>query len=149
MDLKDPNIRREIGMSCACFNLRRAARLVTQRFERIFRESGITANQFSILMAVYNREAILMTRLAGILGMERTTLSRNVSLLCKVGMIVTETGSDKRERRVAITPKGISLLEKTLPLWQRAQNEVVEAVGRKQWEHLLTGLHGVARKLQD
>ena len=117
-------------MSCACFNLRRAARLVTQRFDRAFRESGITANQFSILMAAYSEEGILLTKLAGNLGMERTTLSRNVSLLERMGMVSMATGNDKRERRIAINKNGITLLDKTLPLWQKAQNEVVEAIGR-------------------
>ena len=134
-------------MSCACFNLRRAARLVTQRFDRAFRESGITANQFSILMAAYSEEGILLTKLAGNLGMERTTLSRNVSLLERMGMVSMATGNDKRERRIAINKNGITLLDKTLPLWQKAQNEVVEAIGRKKWRGLLSGLHGVAREL--
>ena len=64
VNLSDKKTRREIGMSCACFNLRRAARLVTQRFDRALQESGITANQFSILMAAYNQDGILLTKLA-------------------------------------------------------------------------------------
>ncbi len=145
--LSDKRIRREIGRSCACFNLRRAARLVTQRFDRALREIGITANQFSILMAAYNQEGILLTKLARTLGMERTTLSRNVSLLARMGMVSTAMGNDKRERKIAITENGITLLEKTLPQWQKAQNEVVEAIGQKKWEGLLSGLHSVAREL--
>ncbi|MCG6879304.1 MAG: MarR family winged helix-turn-helix transcriptional regulator [Deltaproteobacteria bacterium] len=140
-------MRKEIGLSCACFNLRRAARLVKQRFDRIFREKGITANQFSILMAVYNQKHVVLTRLARMLGMERTTLSRNVSLLTRMGVIAIEVGTDKRERKIAITKNGITLLEKTLPLWQKVQNEVVEVIGRERWDGLLSGLHSVAKTL--
>ncbi|EFK05801.1 transcriptional regulator, MarR family [delta proteobacterium NaphS2] len=147
MDLRDKEMRKEIGLSCACFNLRRAARLVTQRFDRILRESGITANQFSILMAVYDRERILLTKLAGVLGMERTTLSRNVSLLTRMGMISTEAGSDRRQRNIIITKEGIILLEKALPLWQRAQREVVDVIGPEKWKGLLSGLHSLAKTL--
>ena len=147
MVLKDKGLRREIGRNCACFNLRRAARLVTQRFDRAFRESGMTANQFSILMAAYDQEGILLTKLAKTLGMERTTLSRNVSLLERMGMVSTTMGDDRRERKIAITVNGIALLEEMLPLWQKAQNEVVEAIGQKKWEGLLAGLHGVAKSL--
>ena len=145
MNLSDKRVRREIGKSCACFNMRRAARLVTQRFDRAFREAGMTANQFSILMASYNQEGILLTRLAKTLGMERTTLTRNLSLLERSNMVSIAMGADKRERRIAITKKGITLLEKTLPLWQRAQNDVVESVGQEEWEGLLSGLHKVAK----
>lgn len=147
MDLIDKRIQREMGKSCACFNLRRAARLVTQRFDRAFRDAGITANQFSILMTCYNREGILLTKLAKTLGMERTTLSRNLSLLERMGMVSIAMGGDKRERRIAITKKGITLLEKGLPLWQKAQKEVVEEVGPEKWEGLLAGLHKVAKSL--
>ena len=147
MDLSDKKTRREMGRSCACFNLRRAARLVTQRFDKAFRDAGITANQFSILMASYNQEGVLLTRLANFLGMERTTLSRNLSLLERRKLISIEKGSDKRERKIAITEEGITLLERTLPFWHEAQKEVVESVGQDQWEGLLTGLHRVAEGL--
>jgi DNA-binding MarR family transcriptional regulator len=145
VNLSDEKIRREMGKNCACFNLRRAARLVTQRFDRAFREAGITANQFSILMSCYDQEGVLLTRLARFLGTERTTLSRNLSLLESRGLVSIETGSDKRERRITITRKGIALLERTLPLWQEAQSEVVESVGQEKWEEMLTGLQKVAR----
>jgi len=147
MVLRDEGLRRDIGRSCACFNLRRAARLVTQRFDRAFRDSGITANQFSILMAAYDQEGILLTRLARTLGMERTTLTRNVSLLERMGMVSTTMGRDRRERKIAITADGRHLLEKTLPLWEKAQNGVVGTIGQETWEELLNGLHAVARKL--
>lgn len=145
MDLRDKKTRMEIGKTCACFNLRRSARLVTQKFDRAFRDAGITANQFSILMASYEREGILLTKMARVLGMERTTLSRNLSLLERKGMVSTTEGDDKRERRIVITGKGITGLRRTLPLWQKAQNEVVEAIGQEGWEALLSGLHKVAK----
>lgn len=147
MNLSNERTRREIGKSCACFNMRRAARLVTQRFDRAFRDSNLTANQFSVLMASYSQEDILLTRLAKILGMERTTLSRNLSILERRKMVSIAMGADRRERRIAITKKGITLLERTLPLWQRAQNEVVDLVGPEEWEGLLSGLHKVAKGL--
>lgn len=147
MNLRDKRMRKEIGKNCACFNLRRAARIVTQRFDRVFRGAHITANQFSILMASYNQQGILLTKLAKSLGMERTTLSRNLSLLEQRELVTIGTGGDKRERRITVTSKGITLLEKTLPLWQKAQNQVIEAVGQEEWEGLLAGLHRVARDL--
>lgn len=147
MSLHDKNVRREIGRNCACFNLRRAARLVTQRFDRAFRETGLTANQFSLLMASYDQEGILLTKLAKSLGMERTTLSRNLSLLERRELVTVGPGGDKRERRITVTNKGTTLLEKTLPLWQKAQNQVVETIGQEEWEGLLTGLHKLARDL--
>ena len=147
MDLTDKELRKEIGRTCACFNLRRAARLVTQRFDSVLRESGIKATQLSILMAAYRQEDIRLTRMARTLGMERTTLTRNLALLEKRDMLSVEEGRDRRERRVNITPKGVKLLHGALPLWKMAQSEVVDAVGPKKWDAMLSGLHEVARKL--
>jgi hypothetical protein len=50
-------------------------------------------------------------------------------------------------RRICITKKGVSLLERSLPLWQKAQDEVVGGIGPREWEGLLSGLHKVAKYL--
>jgi DNA-binding MarR family transcriptional regulator len=147
MKLSNKNLRKEIGKTCVCFNLRRAARQVTQRFDRTLRQSGLKANQFSILMASYDQAGILLTRMAKTLGMERTTLTRNLAFLERLEMVSIEPGDDRRERRIRITEKGAGLLEKALPLWQQAQREIVELIGGDKWEGLLSGLHEVARKL--
>ena len=146
IDLKDMSFRREIGQSCACFNLRRAARLVTQRFDLKLRQSGLKANQFSILMVSYDQEGILLTKMARILGMERTTLTRNLSLLERSGFITIGSGEDRRERRIMITQKGACLLEKALPLWKEAQRELLESLGHETWNGMLVGLKEIARK---
>ena len=147
MKLKNKKLRNDIGYNCVCFNLRRAARQVTQRFDRTLRQSGLKANQFSILMASYDPDGILLTRMAKILGMERTTLTRNLALLEKLGLVSIDPGDDRRERKIRITEKGAGLLEKALPLWQKAQHVIVELVGRDKIDGLLFGLHEVARKL--
>lgn len=147
MKLSNKNLRKEIGKTCVCFNLRRAARQVTQRFDRTLRQSGLKANQFSILMVSYDQDGILLTRMAKILGMERTTLTRNLAFLERLEMVAIESGDDRRERRIRITENGAGLLEKALPLWQQAQHEIVELIGGDKWEGLLPGLHEVARKL--
>ena len=64
-----------------------------------------------------------------------------------MGMISTEAGSDKRQRNIMITEDGITLLQKALPLWQKAQDEVVAAMGPQKWQGLLLGLHSLAKTL--
>ncbi|MBW1782439.1 MAG: winged helix-turn-helix transcriptional regulator [Deltaproteobacteria bacterium] len=146
MDLRDKKVRREIGRNCTCFNLRRAARLVTQSFDKTLRSAGITANQFSILVAVIDLD-IPLTKLARVLGMERTTLTRNLNVLEKAGVIVVGAGDDRRERQISVTREGERLLETALPLWQRSQSDMIELLGQETWEGLISGLHAVARKM--
>ena len=145
--LHDKFLRREIGDSCVCFNLRRAARLVTQKYDKTLQRSGLNANQFSILIACYDQDGILLTRLAKLLGMERTTLTRNLAHLERLGMVSIKSGDDRRERIVRITDKGADLLEKAFPMWQQAQRELVNLIGRDRRKELLSTLHKVGRKL--
>lgn len=138
----------EVGRTCACFNLRRAARLVTQRFDEAFRELGLRATQLSVLTAVYHVSNPPLSKLAGTLGMDRTSLTRNLQVLQRKGLIVVKEGDDKRQRRICITPEGERVLTSAFPIWRKVQTEVEEAIGSEKWAGLLTGLHEVARKFR-
>ena len=147
MDLDDKTFSAYMGKHCACFNLRRASRRVTQKYDQALRKSGLTANQFSILIAAYNRDGLGMSKLAKILGMQRTTLTRNVAILVRSGFAGINPGRDRRERPVAITQKGKDTLKHALPLWQQAQEDLVALIGADKWERLLSGLREVSRKV--
>lgn len=147
MNIDDEQFRAYMGRNCACFNLRRAARLVTQRYDQVLRPSGLTANQLSILISAYNEGGRGMSKLAKVLGMERTTLTRNVAILERLEFLSIIAGRDKRERRVVITQKGVEKLRRVIPLWQKAQDEMVELVGEEKWGILLSGLHEVSLKV--
>ena len=146
MNLDDKKFRADMGNKCACYNLRRASRLVTQKYDQALRPAGLTANQFSILMAAYNQDGLAILKLAKILGMERTTLTRNVAILERLGFVGINSGRDRRQRRVTITTKGKDVLKQALPLWQDVQEDMVTRIGTDKWERLLSGLREVSRK---
>jgi DNA-binding MarR family transcriptional regulator len=143
----DKKLSREIGASCACFNLRRAARLVTQRYERALKGTGLKATQFSVLVAAGYEEGLLLTKMARLLGLDRTSLTRNLNVMTARGLVTVTAGDDKRERQISITPRGREALAAALPLWQKVQAEIVAALGPEKWSGLLSGLHEVARKV--
>ena len=147
LKIDDKQFRRFMGSSCACFNLRRATRLVTQKYDHALRDSGLTANQFSLMMSVYDQGSVTMSRLAKILGMERTTLTRNAGLLERMGCVEITQGKDKRERRIMVTAKGKRILERIVPIWQKTQEEMIELMGDKNWGNLISGLHSVFKAL--
>jgi len=128
--------------------LRRAARLVTQRFDEAFRELGLRATQLSVLTAVYHVPDAPVSKLARTLGMDRTSLTRNLQVLARKGLILEKEGDDKRQRRIGITPEGELLLKRAYPIWREVQTEVEKAIGAEKWEALLSGLHEVARKIR-
>lgn len=113
--------------SCACFSARKTARLLTQHFERYLRPSGLKATQYTLLVALIRLgRPTSPNRLADLLGLERTTLTRNLQTLELQGYTDIKTGEDKRTRLIEITPQGVAAIEKAYPFWQKAQALVAE-----------------------
>jgi len=128
---------------CACANLRQATRAITQFYEEALKPTGLRATQFTLLTAIATCEVVSMTRLADVLIMDRTTLTRNLKPLKKEGLIETVLGEDRRKRLVSLTPKGEAALENALPLWEVAQTRVVEVLGQQQFANFLQELTSV------
>lgn len=129
--------------ACACGSLRKAARAVTQLYDEVLRPTGLRITQFSILGATMAMEPITVTRLAEATVTDRTTLTRNLKLLEKQGLIRVAPGNDRREREVALTSRGRRALVRTLPLWEKAQAHVVEGLGQERWKDLREELSAV------
>ncbi|MGE0735737.1 MAG: MarR family winged helix-turn-helix transcriptional regulator [Alphaproteobacteria bacterium] len=124
---------------CTCLNLRQAARTVTQHYEAMLDPVGIKITQLPILAALAGAP-LTMNQLADRLVMDRTTLTRNLRPLERQGMLRIERGYDKRERHVQATEAGIAALRRALPIWKKAQAEMVDALGRFQWGVLMDNL---------
>ena len=135
-DLLDFDMCVKLGKSCACYNLRRAARVVTQIFDEFLRPSGLRSTQFGLLVALKASCRVSVSVLAKRAAMDRTTLTRNLRLLEKKDMLRIEPGEDQRVREVTLTETGREILEQALPMWEAAQGHVAEAFG----EDRLSGL---------
>ena len=96
--------------------------------------------QFALLMAARINGPVTLTRLAKITVMDRTTLTRNLVVLEKRGFIAIQSGEDRREREVSLTPQGYEVLEKAASLWVQAQAHIHEGLGKEKLENLLGGL---------
>lgn len=123
---------------CACANLRQASRAITQFYDQLLQPSGLRATQFTVLVAISFSGQISITDLAERLGMDRTTLTRNLKPLEKQGLVESNSGEDRRIRMVRLTDQGQETLENALPLWKKAQEQVVEALGPEKFNQLLT-----------
>ena len=130
----------EITASCACTNIRKAARMITQYYDDILRPCGLRATQLPLLVKVALTGTIPLTRLASELVMDRTTLTRHLKPLEQQGLITTEEGSDRRTRLICLTDQGRQALILAFPLWQQAQEQVKDLLGSKQWLALLQTL---------
>lgn len=125
---------------CACENARRAGRALTQRYDTALAPSGLRAPQFALLAQLANAGPLTRTRLADLMAMDRTTLTRNLAPLERDGLLVTESGDDRRTRVVQLTAAGECALARALPLWRVAQERTVAAFGAGQFATLLANL---------
>ena len=119
---------------CACFNLRKSARVVTQLFEDAFRKVGdidLNGTQFTLLVHVFVTSPVTISSLAESLVMDRTTLARNLNPLSKKGYIEIDYGKDRRKRIVTLTEEGKVLLSKAYPHWKRTQEMVMKEYGKE------------------
>lgn len=130
----------EMGQSCACANLRQAARVVTQLYDESLRPSGLRGTQFGLLMATKALGPVTLTKLAKSTMMDRTTLARNLRPLEKKELIRIEPGEDQRMREITLTDQGLEALTKALPFWEKAQAHVVKSLGEERVNNLLEHL---------
>src|SRR2546421_9419409 len=114
---------------CFCLASRQAARKITRLFDAVMQESGIRATQFTILSQLMLRGEMPVGKLAGFLGMERTTLTRNLALLEGQRWISTKPGEDSRARLIAITAQGRGMVRRGFPYWSKAQTKVGKLLG--------------------
>jgi DNA-binding MarR family transcriptional regulator len=128
---------REVARACACANLRKAARVVTQLFDAALAPSGLKATQFTLLVTSRLSGEATINGLAERMAMDRTTLSRNLKPLVRKGLLEVSPGEDSRTRLVRITPEGERALNEAYPMWRTAQEEVVRALGKERYEALL------------
>src|ERR671933_267109 len=131
------------GMSagiCTCGELRKAARAITLLYDDAFKSSGLLSTQFGVLQIICNIDSIRISDLAGKLGMDRTTLTRNLSVLERQGFIQISQGKDQRTRIVTATQKGRSAVSKTILLWNEVQRKVKQEMGENSWRELMQNL---------
>lgn len=129
---------------CTCFRLRRASRRVTQVYDHELAAVGLSLNQYSILRRT-ERESRVLGGLADELGMDRTTLTRNLSPLVDAGLVETVRGRDARQRMIGLTQAGRDRLAAAKPYWRRAQDLIDTMLG----ETGIQTLHGDLDRLDE
>ncbi len=135
--------------ACACFNLRKATRMVTQLYDEALKPAGIRATQFMVLAATRSAGPISVNRLADRIVMDRTTLTRNLKPLEREGLIAVQPGDDLRVREVSLTAKGRKTLDRAYPLWKRVQARLREQLGDSRVDRLLVDLQATVKGLQN
>jgi len=117
--------------SCMGTRVRKAARVVANHYDRHLKPAGLKGTQFTLLNTIFMNPGATIGQLADILGMDRTTLNRNLKPLEGKGLIRSGSGKDPRTRTLQLTKEGTKLLQSALPLWLDAQSGVMEVLDNR------------------
>ncbi|HLV99013.1 MAG TPA: MarR family winged helix-turn-helix transcriptional regulator [Ktedonobacterales bacterium] len=138
----------EMQNTCLCYNVRKAARLVTQFYDTVMEPSGLLGTQFVLLRAIGRAGAATLTRLSQAIGMDRTTLTRNLRPLERQGFVEMDAGLDRRTHIVRLTEQGRQAMAAALPFWGQAQTALVSRFGQERSAALLNELRALEAEIQ-
>lgn len=134
-----------IAALCLCTNVRKASRMVTKLYDDFLQPSGLLTTQFIVLGAISAQPEIALTPLADRLGMDPTTLARNLKPLERDGLIEVAKGTDRRTRVLKITEQGLVSIAKAYPYWEQAHSYMINHLGEERsrimlndWADLVT-----------
>ena len=123
-------------------------RVVSQSYDAALKPAGLKATQFTLLAVIAGRGPMPMTRLAEILVMDRTTLTRNLKPLVAKGWAEIGRERDERVRLISATEAGKAVVAEAAPLWRQAQARVEHRLGAERLSELLDGLRTLTDESQ-
>jgi len=140
-------LRANVAGACVCQKARETSRKITRIYDEMLQTAGIKTTQFTLLAAISLQDDATLTDLAKVLGMDRTTLSRNLRPLERNGLIEVSAEGYRRARSASMTEKGAAVMEEALPLWRAAQDTLKARLGKDTWNHFQTDLTEVRKRL--
>ena len=118
-----------IARECISMRLRRLNRVVTRVYDDALRPLGLKSSQVNVLVAAWELGVASPLKVCKVLDLDPSTLSRNVERMRARGWLEVVPADDAREQPFRLTEPGRRLLEKAVPRWGIAQDQVKELLG--------------------
>lgn len=131
--------------TCLCLHVQRAARALARRFDEALRPVGISSGQFSLLMSLNRPKPPTIGAVSNLLAMDRTTLTANLKPLERRDLVMVSVDpDDRRGRLLTLTPAGLALLARAMPIWTRSHAAVEQGLPGADPEALRTALRALS-----
>jgi DNA-binding MarR family transcriptional regulator len=118
-----------VPRGCTNFKLRQLLRAVARHYDAHFARAGLKGTQFSLLSAIVSTEPVRPAELARAMGLDASTLTRNLQVLVEQGWVVQGPGDDARSRRIEATVAGRAKQAEARRHWKKAQLELNATLG--------------------
>lgn len=111
---------------CIGSRIRRLSRITDKYFRKLLSDFDITENQMTILFALSEMGKVEQGKIGQALALERSTVSRNIKLLEKQGLL--RRTSDYRPE-IELSIKGDQLVQTLIPLWEQTMDILIDKLG--------------------
>ena len=128
------------ALPCLCAATLTASRALSRAYTAAIHHSGLEITQFAILQLMETLGPMTQTELGDRLAAGKTTVSRNIALMEREGLVASEPGRDKRTKLVRPTPTGRRRLHAALPAWNAVQARVRREMPKGTFDALLKTL---------
>jgi DNA-binding MarR family transcriptional regulator len=136
-----------VPLQCYCASLRRATRVISQKYDAALAAADLTVTHFTLLMALHENPRARGNDLVSVLAMDQTTLSRTLALMERDGLIARHEGEDRRAVHWKLTNAGRARLKRAQPHWKAAQESVRRLLGEQDVRRLTDSAFRLAEKL--
>jgi DNA-binding MarR family transcriptional regulator len=118
----------EMGRTCLGHAARRTANLLTRHYNRHMSSLGLELTQTQLLAVIADGSARSASDIARYLGIDRSTLARNLKPLETAGLIMRQDTGGRKVLPV-LTRAGEDKVVEVHQRWEQAQNELSNLLG--------------------
>ncbi len=120
---------------CVCFLIGRVSRKLNKITKESIMPYKLTTSQFFLLIALYEENGILISKLAEKVALDKATLTGIIDRLERDGLVERrDDPKDRRAIRVYLTPKAESLREELLEIYHRNNSRFLSVLSEEERE---------------
>jgi DNA-binding MarR family transcriptional regulator len=122
---------------CICFRLGALSRKITRAYKDSIASIGLTHGQFFMLIALYEEDGLLPSRLADKVSLDRPTTTGLLDRLERDGWIERRFDpTNRRTVRAHLTPKALEQRSAILGAYEKINGHFLEKYSNEEWSLL-------------
>lgn len=114
---------------CTHFKTRQLSRLLARHYDAELAAAGLKTTQYSLLSHALRLGPLAPGELARAMGLDASTLTRNLQPLLAAGWLALGEGPDARTRSIRITDAGRDKQAEAQRCWKQAQTRLQGLLG--------------------
>lgn len=133
---------------CTNFKTRQLSRLLSRHYDAELVACGLKTTQYSLLSHVLQLGPIAPGELARRMGLDASTLTRNLQPLLAAGWLLQDAGPDARTRSISLTDAGRAKQAEARRCWKAAQLKINAVLGSERVAALHTLIDDCTERLE-